>query len=281
MSEENGGEPIAQGGGAPSSEAVEPPATTGLPSDVNSEKPSFKTELPEELRSRIDENGMLDGKYASVEDILYALKEIKDKHANLNRELADKEKKEEQEIDAVAKEAQLEQKRNTVIESLVPEFLSNGMVITPEMEEQLLEAGITKEQIELGAYKMKETIALHQSYVGGKEEYDKIMSYHAQTMSLEEKEAFNRTVNSGQHSEALFLGLKAMYEKRTATGQTSTQNTDRIRGDASQGGIKPYATRQELFNDKRYIDSPAGRNDAGAKAKYKARLAVTPENVWR
>ena len=277
MEQETGGDVAGAGEGSPAP-TTEPESK--LPSDVAEQKPSFSTELPEELASRVDENGMLDGKYKSVEDVLNALKEIKDKHANLSREQIDAQKQQEADVDAVAQELQLEQKRTSVIESLVPEFMANGMQVTPEMEAQLEETGLTKTEIELGAYKFKETIAKHQSYVGGEENYNKIMDYHAQNMTDEQKIAFNHSISSGEHSEALLIGLQTMYEKQTGVSSEPV-NTDRIRGNASPAGIKPYTTRQELFRDKAYIDSPAGKRDAGAIKRYKEKLAVTPDSVWK
>ena len=264
--------------GVPSVDATIPPVEESkLPSDVSS-KVEFGG-LSEELQARVNEEGLLDGKYKNVDEVLNALKEIKDKHANLSRELTDAEKANLEEVNKTAEEVQLTQKRDATIEQLIPEFLKNGMVVTPEMEAQLLETGVTKAEIELGAYKMKETLAIHQGYVGGEENYNAIMSYHAENMTQEEKILFNKSINSGEHSEALIVGLQALYERNMGQGGESAPS--RIRGDASVAGVKPYGSRQELFADKRYVDSAAGKRDAGAQQRYRSKLAVTPENIWK
>lgn len=246
-------------------ESAEP--ASGLPSDVEArEADSQQQELP-------------DG-WKSVDEMAAFIKEMKDKYANLSREVKNKEKATEADIEAVQAEAHKEQLQKDTINTIVPEFVNNGMNLTEDMISRLEETGITRDQIELGAYKYKEARQRNASYVGGEENFVSIMEYTKTAMNEQEHQSLAAIVEEftqkGLSTQPLMLGLKAMYEQ----GMKSAGNVDRIRGEASVGGVKPYESKQELFRDRAYIQG-AGRNDSGAISKYRQRLAVTPDTVWR
>lgn len=262
MNEETGGEPTPQGGGE----------TSGLPSEQPSEDtPSGFEVNPEDLK-----DGMFQGRWSNPQEMADYIKNIEDKHTALTREVSDASKQTDAEIAATAAEAQKQELKDTTVKELLPEFLNNGMVVTDEMKAKLLETGLTEQDIKLGAYEMKDAVDKNANYVGGKENYDIIMDYHAQNMSEEEKVAFNHSIQDPKNSEALMVGLQTIYERNI--GKDTTPQ-DRVRGNPVQNNaIKPYETKADLLIDKRYADSRAA--SSADKARFRARLKATPENVW-
>ena len=263
MDPEAGGEP--QGGGGA------PPATN-LPSDP---APVAFEVKPEDLQ-----DGKFGGKWDTPTQMADHIKAIEDKYANLKREVADTTKQTDADIATTVAEQQAKQKQEDVMRELAPAFIEGGMVVTDEIKAALVEAGLTEMEIKVGAYELKESLDKNASYVGGQENYDIIMDYHAQNMTPEEKIQFNHSIQDPNHSQALMVGLQVMYERSVGDGG-NTQPTDRVRGNgpASVNSIKPYESKAELLKDKRYADSRTA--SSADKAKYRQRLAITPDKVWR
>ena len=262
----------------PQADATTPAEPSNLPSD-NGELNLDGFTITDEMKAKF-KDGKLNGRFETLEDVLTTLKSAEDKYANKVRELTDAEKATQTDIQKTQEQLQTEQKRTQTITELVQPFIDNGMQLTEEMTAKLTEVGLTEAEIKLGAYEMKDTLASHHKILGGEENYMQVMNYHAQNMSDEQKIAFNADIQSGKHSEALLLGLQTMYEKSGGQAPNS-EPQDRFRGEGPNNtSAKGYGTKAELFKDKAYIDSPAGRKDAGAVAKYRAKLAITDPKVY-
>lgn len=276
MNEAIGGD-VGGTGGAPATPPVEP---TNLPSDAGQDPTPVGFQInPEALQ-----DGKFMGKWESPEAMADHIKEMEDKYANLKRDISDQTKQTEQEIEAQAQAAQAEQTKINLVRELTPEFIDNGMVVTDEMRQKLTDAGITETEIKLGAYEMKEALDRNASYVGGKENYDIIMDFHAQNMTDDEKIAFNESIQNPKNHQALMVGLQALYEKHLSENPDAANDQipqGRLRGNApaNTNSIQPYASKAELLKDKAYADSRQA--SAADKAKYRARLAATPDSVWR
>lgn len=252
---------------------VEEPS--GLPSDnVPQDEGSVSFEIkPEDLQ-----DGKFGGKWETPQQMAEHIKNIEDKYSSLKRDVTNQEKQTDEEIATTAAEIQKQNLQTSTVKELLPEFLNNGMVVTDGMREKLIETGLTEQDIKLGAYEFKEAVDKNASYVGGKENYDIIMDYHASNMSDDDKKAFNHSIQDPKNSQALMVGLQTMYE-RAQSRNPEEVNTDRVRGNPVQNNaIQPYASKQELLRDKKYADSRVA--SASDKAKFKARLAATPEKVW-
>ena len=268
MEENNGG-----GNDLPAGDPATPPS--GLPSD---NQPPAEGAISFEIKPEDLTDGKFGGKWESPQQMADHIKAIEDKHANLTRDIANNSKKDDADIAATAAELKTKQLQMDTVKDILPDFLKNGMVVTPEMQAELTATGLTEQDIKLGAYEFKEAVDKNAGYVGGKENYDIIMNHHAETMSPEEKTAFNHSIQDPNNSEALMVGLQTMYEKSLVAGEQAT-TPDRIRGNTVKSqGVQPYATKAELMADKKYADSKA--SSAGDKAKYKARLGITPDEVW-
>jgi len=250
--------------------ANEPPAEPqfSLPSDAAAQQ------------AQSDADNVLPEKWKSIKEMADHIKNMEDKHSQLTREVGNKSK---QELDDIAKTQADIAKQTTqqaVVAELVPEFMANGMTITEEMQAKLTESGLSLDQIKIGAYEMKDALSKNHSYVGGEENYNIIMEYHAANMTPEQKASFNHSVQNPANSEALMIGMQTMYER--SIGQEQPEDGDRFRGNPNQAtGNRGYETKAELFADKRYIDSAAGKKDAGAITKYRAKLALTPDTIWK
>ena len=261
-------------------EEVAPPVDTG------NEAPAPESGLPSEVaeQAEVNENlNVIPERWNNAQEMADHIKNMEDKYANLKREQTDTEKKTTAEIEATAKEIETQNAQSALIQDLIPEFMDNDMQLTEDMKAKLIEAGISEEKIELGAYKLRETQAVHHEYVGGKENYDIIMEHHAENFSDEEKKAFNHSIKDPMHSKALLVGLRAMYEADIANGggEKAQVPQDRFRGETNTTtSVVGYSTRQELMADKKYVDSPVGKRDSGAQAKYRQRLALTDAGVY-
>lgn len=274
MTQEGGGDPAGQGGGGGENPPAEPPS--GLPSD---NQPPANDSVSFEIKPEDLKDGKYQGKWSNPAEMAEHIKNIEDKYANLQRDVTNNSKQTEAEIAATAAELQTKQTQEQTIKDILPDFLNNGMVITPEMETALKETGLTEQDIKLGAYEFKEAIDKNASYVGGKENYDIIMDYHAQNMTDDEKKAFNHSIQNPNNSKALMIGLQVMYEKALSENPEEG-GQDRVRGNPAQNNsIKPYESKAELMRDKKYADSRVA--SSADKARYRQRLAVTPEKVWR
>ena len=252
---------------------VEEPS--GLPSD---NQPIDEGSISFEIKPEDLQDGKFAGKWETPQQMADHIKSIEDKYANLKRDVTTQEKQTDEEIATTAAEIQKKELQNNTVKELLPEFLDNGMVITDAMKDKLIETGLTEQDIKLGAYEFKEAIDKNASYVGGKENYDVIMDYHASNMSDDDKRAFNYSIQDPNNSQALMVGLQTMYERAQSANPDSVKQ-DRVRGNPVQNNaIQPYASKQELLRDKKYADSRVA--SVSDKAKFKARLAATPENVW-
>lgn len=270
MNEETGGDVTGQGGG----DVVEE-QSSGLPSEQpTQEEINGFTVSAEDLK-----DGKYQGRWSNPQEMADYIKQMEDKHAELNRNISDEKKQQDADIQKTAEEVQRQQLQSDTIKELAPDFLANGMQLTDDMMSRLQETGLTEQEIKLGAYELKEAMDRNASYVGGKENYDIIMDYHAQNMSDDEKRAFNHSLQDPNNHEALMVGLQAMYERSVNGGQPQPQDRVRGNGPANTNSIQPYASKRELLQDKAYADSRA--SSQADKARFRARLAATPNDVWQ
>ncbi len=252
----------------PNTATEAPPAeepATGLPSD-NTEGAN-----PWDTKELMGEDGMIGGKYKSLEALLKSAQEG-DKHiADLNAA--------KQSTDAKAanaeKSAEADAKRSETANELVRNVLEGGMEITAETLAAAKEAGISPESIELAALKGKAHIDKMTSIVGGPETYNKMMADMGANMSEAEKAQFTSDVQ-GSMSEYAVRGIHQAWMEKT--GQRHTPK--RVEGGQPQAaGVKPYATQQELRADLNYLQTK-GRTDKAAWAAHNARKSITPDSVF-
>lgn len=246
----------------------------GLPS-AQDNAPKLNFEITDTVKEKfITADGKLLGKYETLEQLADAHKNLQDKHAQYVEEVKNNEKNINTDIAA----QQVEAKKIETMQSLLPDFLNNNMQLTPEMETVLTEAGLDIRDVKLGALELRDRIATAHEVVGGKENYEAMMGWATQALNDADKAAFDKDIMSAQSRFAI-KGLFQEYQTAVEKGETTPQQ--RLNGDTTVRTVQPYASRQELMRDKAYIDSNAGKRDIAAQNAYKARLAITPDAVWR
>jgi hypothetical protein len=247
---------------------------SNLPSTIDNQ-PTLNFEITDDVRSKfITSDGKLLGKYETLEQLAEGHKNLQDKHAQYVEDVKNNDKNLNVNIEA----QQIEAKKTEVVTSVLPEFLANGMELTPEIEAKLVEADIDIRDVKLGAIDLRDKInAAHES-VGGKESYDAMMSWATEKLNDADKAAFDKDI-MGSNSRFAIKGLYSEYEAAQADG--SYVAPARLNGDNTVKTVQPYTDRQSLLKDKKYVDSPAGKRDIGAQKAYRARLAITETEVWR
>jgi len=248
---------------------------TGLPSDGGAGV-SLNFEITDEIKEKfVTADGKLLGKYENLEQFAEAHKNLQDKHAQYVEDVKTREKNMTNGVEADV--IQLE--KQEAIKAVIPEFMNNGMELTPEIETVLTEKGLDIRDIKLGAIELRDKINVAHAEVGGKENYEAMLGWASETLSDAEKQAFDADI-TGSNSRFTIKGLYSEYEAVKAAGDVT--NPTRINGSASGNvGLKGYESQAEIFKDKQYLDSQAGKNDTAARAKYNARLKLTDERLWR
>jgi len=255
--------------------AVDAPEPSGLPSEQPTATDFAGFDLSDDIKGKF-KDGKLNGRFSSIDDVLAKLKEAEDfKSATISEQ-----KK------AEGSQQQLEEKTvntNAVVNELLPSFLEGGMVLTPDMEAKLTEGITNATEKELAIYKFRDEARgiadrTNSAYgiVGGKDNYTAMQEWGAENLSDAEKTVFTSDVNGSPEASTIAIQwLNGKYQEALKDGTTHK----RIQGQPHNTGIRPYADRKELFKDKDYIDSPAGRRDPTAKKNYQARLRMTPDAV--
>lgn len=248
--------------------ALDPAPLSGLPSDA-ANAPIENIPAPEGQK--------FGGKFESTDAMLQHIKDLEDKHADARRELANKNKEIPAAEEAATADAQKVQAQADLVQNdLMPEFMANGMTITPEMEAKAKEVGIDPRDLKLGAYELKDRLNNSFEITGGQENYTAMIEWGKANLNDAQKAAFDRDLNSPMGSYAV-KGLWSDFQ--AAGGAFTTPNGDRLRGNASPQGLQPYADRRELYKDKDYVESAAGRRDPAALKRYRDRLRITPNEV--
>lgn len=260
---------------APNADGAQPPVQETPPSGLPSDQPQVETyegfNLTEETKA-LFKDGKLNGRFGSLSDVLSKLKEAEDfKSATMSEQAkAAKGNTQQQQADD-AKTAQ-----NQVINSLIPEFIGNGMVLTPEMEAKAVEAKIDIRDLKIGAMEMRDATAKAHGIVGSKEEYDGMIAWGRTVMSTEQMRSFDKDI-SGSMGEYAIKGLHSEFQKAKAEGTVDT--TTRIEGSHTTTGLRGYANRQELYADKNVAEQNKRRGDSTAWNKYQQKLKLTPNSV--
>ena len=89
-------------------------------------------------------------------------------------------------------------------------------------------------------------------------EYQKLSNWASESLSDEELEAYNQTVESGTVAQAKFA-INALYSRFQQAGAPKV-----FQGDTTGTGVPPFQSRQQVTQamaDKRYDSDPAYRDE--------------------
>lgn len=254
-------------------EAQSQEQSTGLPSDIQQ---ANEQESLNDWNALVAKEPEYMKQFKSLDDFKNKYKELHNQYSNTVREYKEKEKSSKAEQESQAQQQQKLQSQQDTIMSLLPQFMQNGMKLTPEMEEVAKAQDIDIRDLKLGAIDLKERIEKAHSVVGGADEYNAMIAWAKENTNEEQRVAFDKDVISSM-SEFAIRGMYSMYKDAIKDGNTQPQ--DRFRGQSATSTVKPYGSQDELLADRRYINSAKGRADSNAIEKHKQRMAITPDAV--
>jgi len=170
----------------------------------------------------------------------------------------------------------IEQQENITAEvnKMLPDFLANGMELTPEMEEKATELGVDIRDLKLGAIELRDKITAAHNIVGGQETYDSMIADMREVMSEAQQAEFDKAVTGGM-SEWAIKGLYAEWKRGGQTPEGKGRIEGRVKGGSN---AKPYENQHELLADLSYLRTK-GKNDKAAWAQHEKRKAATPDNI--
>lgn len=246
-----------------------------LPSEAQeqSENPTpFNSEyLSENLR-----DGKLFGKFESVDDLAQNYRELEVAHTNKMREYKEAERGAEEQATQSAQQVELLEQRQGLIQSMIPEFMSNNMSVTESMKTTLRdEGGFTDEQIELHGLRLKDSINNIHSYADGRENYEAAIDWYRQRdVSDSEKQAFDKALTDPNFSKITVKGLLAEFHANNA----SPQEAGRTYGSNNNATVATgYTDRGAMFADRNAaMASPQGSK---LRASFDAKMAKTDQRI--
>lgn len=261
---------------ADSQEGVEVSTSTGLPSDTQEAK---EQEAVNDWKALNEKEPEFMKQFKSLDDFKDKYKELWKQYSTTVQKHKEGERAKEAEAKTVQEQQAKQQAQQDLVMEMLPKYLENNMQLTAEMETQLTEAGLDIRDVKLGAIELRDKINNAHSVVGGKEEYEAMIAWGRENLSESIRNDFDKDVVRAGMSELAIRGMYSMYKEARGNSQ-SEQYTGRISGDSVPSGIKPYATKEEILQDRMYVNSSRGRMDRGAIEKHKARLKVTPDSVF-
>lgn len=151
------------------------------------------------------------------------------------------------------------QTQDDFVAAAVEEFSETGQ-LSEETYKALEAQGLPKTMVDTYIAGQQAIINQQQmeitNEIGGMQEYSKLSEWAAQTLSDEELEAYNQTVESGTVAQAKFA-INALYSRYQQAGSPKI-----FQGDTKGTGVPPFESRRqvvEAMSDKRYDKDPAYR----------------------
>lgn len=226
------------------------------------------------LEENRHENGRIFGKFSNIKEALEYYRKQEVTHTNNMRDVKEKQKSQEQEESETVQNLQKERLREQAILDIVPSFIENGMSLTDEMFAQAESVGVSKSDLELGAYKLKDALNEAHSVVGGKEEYDRMMAWAGENMSEGIKKEFDIDIQKLINGEKTVgrLAIKGMYAEYKS-GNTPT----RVYGDSRPANDSHgYKTQADLLRDYR---AASKSGDPSLMRKHKEKVSKTHDSI--
>lgn len=207
-----------------------------LPSDKANEEPELTAE---EWKAKYAE---LEEANAKAEDVA---KRLKDEKSQENRAKSEDEKA------TLAETA-----KNEFLANSYKEFVDNGMVASEEMQAQADELGVSLDQLELTAYKVREIETRVFNMVGGEDSYREMLETMHDHYTPAQRKAYTEGIANPELSSLLVSGMKAEYDKLSSSGQTDNRITTNT--PSNSGGSGVYNSEGEYFADKRAASKLTG-----------------------
>ena len=244
-------------------EAVEANANQGspdgLPSDNQEEgiKPDMFYGMSDEWKDANLTDGKLFGKFDSMEAMAKSYQKINDERAS-NGQTAKEE----------ATKVETETQKATVANAQLGEIANNGFDISEENYQAFEEAGMSRMEAENMAYRMEKAANQAYGFVGGKDNYNNLMSWAENNLNDTQIKAFagetigdNFTIKSS--GEFAIKGLQAMMAEANKSGTTQSA---RVSGNTASNVSQGWASRKEYDEDMKYLRN--NPRDTNAQRAY-------------
>ena len=236
--------------------------------NVSETPPMSQQDLETLAKNETDENGLILGKFKSVEDLAASYKELEGKLGQVTEEdqPPTEEETETNETEFNAEEFYGDGLASVLEEvGIDPQEISNRFADTGEINEddyaKLGEAGFSKQVIDtyldgLRSGGASEDIATAQiqgikDSIGGDENYSKMVSWALENLPANDVEAFNKLTETGD-APAIKFAVQGLYSQyNNAMGVEPSLVTGR----ASQSGPTPFRSTNEVvtaMSDPRY-----------------------------
>jgi len=236
--------------------------------NVSETPPMSQQDLETLAKNETDENGLILGKFKSVEDLAASYKELEGKLGQVTEE---DQPQSEEETETTDSEFNAEEYYGDGLASVLeevgidPQEISNRFTETGEINEddysKLGEAGFSRQIIDtylsgLRGGAISEDIASNQiqgikDSVGGDETYSKMVSWALESLPAEEVKAFNDLTETA-NAPAIKLAVQGLYSQyNNAMGVEPSL----VSGRASSGGPTPFRSTAEVvtaMSDPRY-----------------------------
>ena len=246
-----------------------PPVEPTLPSETPAAAPSAE----DYLTTNTAENGKLFGRFDDVPSALEHFRQQEVTHTNNMRTLKEEQRNAETATTSEQETKQAEAQRVQNLNALIPQFVQNNMQMTPELEQAIVDGGLSAAEVELGAYKVRDAANKAYGIVGGQEEYTAMMAWAGENLDDNTKAGFDSDIKTmlagGSSVGSLAIeGLHARYK----AGQTTP--TQRIEGATVQQVTRGYNSQAEMFADMRAAD-----RDPALRPAYDKKMSLTSDTV--
>ena len=236
---------------------------------VNETAPMSQEDLQTLAKNETDDNGLILGKFKSVEDLAASYKELEGKLGSSNEETQPEETAEKETTDS---EFNPNEYYGEGLASVLEEAGIDAQDISKRFEEEdsiseddynkLGEAGFSKQIIDTYLDGLRnvagnqQEIAANQiqgikDSVGGDDSYSKMVSWAVENLPANEVEAFNKLTDTGD-APAIKFAVQGLYSQyNNAMGV----EPNLVTGKSSTSGPTPYRSTAEVvaaMSDKRY-----------------------------
>ena len=239
--------------------------------NVTETPPMSAEDLQTLAKNETDENGLILGKFKSVEDLAASYKELEGKLGQVTEE--DQPQTEEEQTETNDTEFNAEEFYGDGLASVLeevgidPQEISNRFTESGEISEddytKLGEAGFSKQVIDTYLNGLKggdqgtaEEIATSQiqgikDSIGGDEAYNQMVSWALENLPAEDQKAFNQVTETAD-APIIKMAVQGLYSQyKNAMGV----EPNLVTGRASQSGPTPYRSTAEVvtaMSDPRY-----------------------------
>lgn len=150
---------------------------------------------------------------------------------------------------------------DNTIEGASNEFAEKGE-LSEATYDALKKQGLNKAMVDTYIAGQQAIVAQQQmeitNEIGGMQEYQKLSNWASETLSDEDLQAYNETVEAGSVAQAKFA-IKSLYSQYQAAGAPRI-----AQGSVNGAGIPPFSSRQQVvaaMRDSRYETDPAYRDE--------------------